>query len=338
MLLPLVVLEVLGRNRVGSNAAVGTLLGVLFVAFCDLGASLRVRTGAMTAGAVLGTLLLALGSAIGGPWWVAVPAIALATFLSGVLLVYGPVVTQVGIILTVVFVVALGRDGGSAAAIPAALGFFFGGTFFLLLVLASFFLGRFPPPVGQASRATHPPSPPLGAPRPPLTLRSPLLRFALLRATGAALIAGLAWGSGIPFPHWAPIVVIVSVRPDQMAALRLTTERVIGTVLGVGLADVVLTWVQEPRVLAGVAVGGVFLAFTVKEVNYTFFVFFLTTLTVVLLNIPTPGPTYLALRVVTTLVGGAAALAISWLSAWLVRRSPGTPHPPPDPSPRSAVM
>ena len=335
MLLPLLVLEVLGRNHVGSNAAVGTLLGVLFVAFCDLGPSLRIRAWAMAAGATLGALLMELGSAIGGSWWVVVPTLALATFLSGVLSVYGPVVAQVGVILTIVFAVALGRDGGPASAVPAALGFIFGGTFFPLLVFVSFLPGMLPHPIGQASKAARVPLPPT-VPRPGSIRRSSLVRFAALRATGVALIAGLAWGAGIPYPQWAPVVVIGSVRPNQMAALRLTTQRVIGTILGAGLADLVLAWVHDPSVLAGLAVGGVFMAFTVKDVNHTFFIFFLTVLTLLLVNIPAPGPTHAALRVVTTLIGAAAALGVSWLSAWIEEHSSAAASPPESP-PGSAV-
>ncbi len=337
MLLPVVVIDVLGRNRVSSSAAVGTLLGVLFVAFCDVGVTLRDRVRAMTAGATVGALLLTLGSAIGGLWWVAVLALALATFLSGMLPpVYGPVAGQVGIVLTIVLAVALGRDGGLALALPSALGFLFGGAFFLLLVLVSFLLRRLPPPVGEAPSAAQ--TPPHAGPKVPITVRSPMIYLALLRATGTALVAGLAWGSGMAYPQWAPIVVIGSVRPDQMAALRLTTQRVVGTVLGAGLADVVLLWVQNPVVLAGFAVTGVFLAFTVKDVNYTFFVFFLTTLILLLLNLPTPGPTHAALRVLTTLVGAAVALGISWLSAWLAQGASAPRHHPREATHRGAEV
>lgn len=335
MLLPLVVIEEVGPTHIGSNVAVGMLLGVLFVAFCDLGPSLRIRVQAMTVGMILGAFLLGLGSAIGGPWWVPVPVLALATLLSGLLSVYSPAVVQVGVILNILLAVALGRDGGPSAARLSALGFLCGGALFLLLTLVSAWLGNLLPRAGPPSQAAGPP--PRATPRAPLTLRSPMVRFALLRAVGTALIAGLAWGSGLPYPQWAPVVVIGSVRPDQMVAMRLTTQRVIGTVLGAGLADVVLSWIQDPRILAGLAVVVVFLAFTVKDASYTLFMFFLTILTLLLINIPSPGPTHAVLRVVAALVGGAAAVGLSWLSAWLVRHAVRTPHPPPESSPGEAV-
>src|SRR5262249_26994999 len=136
-----------------------------------------------------------------------------------------------------------------------------------------------------------------------------------------------AWSTGVPYPHWAPIVVIASVRTDQVAAVSLTTQRIIGTVLGAGLADLVLIWTHNPMVLAGLAVAGVFLAFTVKDVNNTFFIFFLTVLTLFLLNIPPQGQTYAVLRIVTTLIGAAAALMVSLLSVWLMRRATATTSP-----------
>lgn len=338
MFLPLLVLEVLGRNLLGGNAAVGTLLGVVFVAFCDLGPSLRIRAWAMSAGAFLGALLMALGALIGGPWWVAAPALGLATFLSGVLLVYGKVVAQVGIILTIAFTLALGKDGGPGVAASRGLGFLFGGTFFLLFVLASSLPGRFLRPAAQGPTAASdalPTAPPAaGTPRPK---RSLLVWLAVLRALGAALIAGVAWGTGVPYPQWAPVVVIASVRLDQVAAVNLTIQRIVGTVLGAGLADLVLAWVHNPMALAGLAVGGIFLAFTVKDANNTLFTFFLTILILLLLNILPSGPTYVVLRVVATLIGAMAALGVSWLSAWLVQRASAAVRPPHAATPGGAV-
>jgi uncharacterized membrane protein YccC len=124
-----------------------------------------------------------------------------------------------------------------------------------------------------------------------------------------------------------------------MSALRLTAQRVVGTVLGAGLVDVVLWWVQSPVVLAGLAVAGVFLAFTVKDVNYTLFVFFLTTLILLLLNLPTPGPTtHAALRVLATLVGAGVALGISLLAVLFARDASAPRRPPPQATQRGAVV
>jgi hypothetical protein len=342
MLLPVAIIQVLGRSRVGSAAAAGTLLGVLLVAFCDPGPSLRIRARAlaMAAGALVGALLLGLGSWIGGPpWWVAAPALALATFLGGVLPRYGPIAAQLGIVLSIHFAVALGRGGGPATAAPSALGFLvggaavilfvLGGTAVILFVLTSSAFRRPPHPSDEAAPATTPSVPVTPQPR--------LIRFAALRAAGTGLVAGVAWGIGLAYPEWAPIVVIGSVRPDQTTALRLTTQRVVGTCLGAGLAGVVLYVVHDPVVVAGLAVGVVFLAFTVKDVNDTFFVFFLTMLILLLLSLPSTAPTHVGTRVATTLVGATVALGLSSLSAWFVRRAAAPPRRPPEPSAGSAA-
>lgn len=130
---------------------------------------------------------------------------------------------------------------------------------------------------------------------------------------------------GIAYPHWAAIVVLLSVQPDQMAALRLTAQRVVGTVLAAGLADVVLHVIPDPVVLAGLAVGGNFLSITVQNVNFTVFVYFLT-LPLLLLSCPTQGPAHAALRVATTVVGALVALGISALAAWLAQRASAPPR------------
>lgn len=336
MLPALVGIAVLGHTRVGSDVAGGALLGVLFVASCDLGPSLRIRAQAMAVGALVGTLLLGLGSWIGGPWWVAVPALAVTTFLSGLLPLYGPVCAQVGLILTILVALALGRDGGPATAAPTALGFLLGGMFFLVLVFASSALGRLPHPLGDALRAAPTPAATGAGPSASSTGHAPVIRLAMLRAAGTALVVGAAWGSGIAYPHWAAIIVILSVRPDEMAALRLTTQRVVGTVLAAGLADVVLHVIPDPVVLAGLAVGGEFLAVTVQNVNFTVFVFFIT-LPLLLLSRPTQEPAHAALRVTTTVVGALVALGISALAAWLAQRPSAPPRRPPEALPGSAV-
>ncbi len=322
MFLPLFVLEVIGRNEVGASAAAGTLLGVLFVAFCDLGPTLRARALAMSAGAIIGALLMLLGSWLGSLWWwTPALALALATFASGMLPPYGMVATQAGVILTIVLAVALGKDGGLAAAVPAALGYLFGGAFFLALVLSTVILSRFQRFAARQPAPALPAPVTLSAPNKPLPSRSLLIRLALLRALGAGLIAGLTWGYGLAYPHWAPVVVIGSIRTDQAAAVSLTTQRIVGTVLGAALADVVLLWVSSPQALVVLAVVGIFLAFTVKDVNMTSFIFFLTFLTLLLLNLSATGPAYVVLRIVTTLIGAGAALVVSLLSALLARRA-----------------
>jgi hypothetical protein len=258
------------------------------------------------------------------------PTLGLATFLGGLLPLYGPVAAQLGVVLAILFALALGRDGGPANAAPTALGFLFGGIAVFLFVLTSSALPRLAHPIGEAAPAT--------APGASVMLQPRVVGFAALRAAGTALVAGVAWGSGLAYPQWAPIVVIASVRPDEMAALRLTTQRVIGTCFGAGLAGVVLYVVHDPVVVAALAVVGVGLAFTVKDVNYTFFVFFLTILTLLLLSLPSTAPTHAGLRVASTLVGAAVALSISSLSAWLVQRHAAPPRPPPEPSPGSAAI
>jgi hypothetical protein len=346
MLLPVAIIQVLGRSRVSSAAAGGTLEGALFVAFCDPGPShsLPIRARAMAAGALVGVLLLGLGSWIGGPpWWVAAPALALATFLGGVLSLYGPIAAQLGVVLSMLFAVALGRGGGPANAAPSALGFLVGGTVLILFLVGGIVVIRFVLTLSAFRRPSHPigeaaPAAPATLPSAPVTPQPRLIRFAALRAAGTALVAGVAWGIGPPYPEWAAIVVIGSTRPNQMTKLSSTMQLVVGTCLGAGLAGVVLSVVHDPVVVIVLAVGGVFLAFTVKDVNDTFYTFFLTILILLQLSLPSTAPTHVGLRVATTLVGAAVALGLSWLSGWFVQRAAAPPRSPPEPSQGSTAV
>jgi hypothetical protein len=347
MLLPVAIIQVLGHSRVSSAAAGGALLGVLFVAFCDPGSShsLPIRARAMAAGTLVGALLLGLGSWIGGPtWWVAALTLGLVTFLGGVLALYGPVAAQLGVILSILFAVALGRGGGPASAAPSLLGFLVGGTVVTLFVMGGTVVIRFvltlsafrrpSQPIGGAAPAARAPA---TSPSAPVTPQPRLIRFAALRAAGTALVAGVAWGIGLPYPEWAALVVIGSTRPNQMTKLGLTMQLAVGTCLGAALAGVVLSVVHDPVVVVVLTVGVVFVAFTVKDVNETFYMFFFTILILLLLSLPSPGHAPVGLRVATTLVGAAVALGLSWLSGWFVRRAAAPPRQPPEPSQGAAA-
>ena len=105
--------------------------------------------------------------------------------------------------------------------------------------------------------------------------------------------------------------------------------------LAAGLAGVVQHVLPDPVVLAGLAVGGEFLAVTVQNVNFTAFVFFFT-LPLLLLGRPTQEPEHAALRVATTVVGALVALGISALAEWLAQRpSSVPPRRPPEAWPGS---
>lgn len=293
------------------------IVSVLLVSLCDIGGSIRARTQAMGVATLGGALVFALGRSIGDPWWLAVPAIFVATLAAGLLGVYGPAAVALGLILNVAFAVALGMGGGPFSALPSLVGFLIGGACALLAALFSTAAqgtrnGQSAP---HMSAPAHAAGPTFGPALARLTLRSSTFRFATLRAGGVALAAGIGWWLGVSHPHWAVITVILCVRPDPKASLIATTQRLAGTVLGAIVAELVIATVQDRLTLAGLGVALLVIAFTVRDMSGALFIFFLTIITLLLISIPSGGLSLAGLEVFETLIGAAIALAVTYLAS-----------------------
>ena len=63
--------------------------------------------------------------------------------------------------------------------------------------------------------------------------------------------------------------------------MRVAWQNSLGTVLGALLAELYITSIQSPLLAQLILVVVVFVAFTVKDLNYAYFVFFKTNLTLV---------------------------------------------------------
>lgn len=319
--LALLLLAVFGHTAFGNAVGLGFLLGVLFSSFCDFGASARARLVAMSALTIAGPFVVAVGRALSPAWWLAALVVFVVTFLAGLLLAYGPLVGLIELQLTIVFVATLGIGGGPGTALPSALGFLLGGALVLLLTLVSLLLDdlwhhsvRPEAPVPVSASGISP------GERVVSGRMELLFRQALLRALGAGAAAALAWGLGVPYPQWAPIVVIVCVRPKKETSVLVALQNIVGTILGVTLADLFINSGQDPLVVALVLVVVVFIAFTVKDLNYALFTFFMTNLLLLLISLSPPGVSRSQLRVFSVLVGAGIALAVTFLDDWLAQQ------------------
>jgi uncharacterized membrane protein YccC len=303
MFLPLLVLAMLGQHAFG----VLVMTGALLTSFGDLGTSSRQKAWSLGITAVGGALMTALGRLIGGLWWVEVVEIFLVVFIGGLLSAYGRVLAAMGLLLTIPFVISLAKRGGPATALPAGGGFLLGGAILMLfaLLFAWLPLPRSTPGNEVVPDRSQPPQ---------LTLTSPLLRFSLLRAVGAAAAAGSGWILGGPPFYWAALTVIVGTQQDQEAPLRRALQNVVATYLGALLAGVVIAGVQGALVLELIIVTITFLAFTIKDLNYFLYFFFFTILILLLISIQLPGESLAVWRVVTVSFGAGIVLVITFLS------------------------
>jgi len=309
MFLPLLVLTMLGQRALGALVMTGALL----TSFGGVGASSRTQAWSLGITAVGGALMTALGRLIGGPWWGEVVEIFLAVFISGLLSVYGRAAAVMGLLLTISFVLSLAnRNSGPATALPASGGFLLGGV---ILMLFALLFARLPSHQRSPSNEARPNRQQLRLTTltAQLTLTSPLLRFSLLRAVGAAVAAGSGWIWGEPPFYWAALTVIIYAQQNQKVSLMKALQNVVATFLGALLAGALIAGVQNAFVLKLIVVVITFLAFTVKDLNDLLYFFFFTILILLLISIATSGQSFAVWRVVTILVGAGIVLVIAFL-------------------------
>ena len=105
-------------------------------------------------------------------------------------------------------------------------------------------------------------------------------------------------------------VLLQDTHMSQMAALQYG----IATFVAALLAEVLIVAVQSFFILELIVLLVTLLAFSVKDHHYTIYVFFLTTLTLLLISIGTAGASFSIWRIVATLVGIVIVLIIILLN------------------------
>jgi uncharacterized membrane protein YccC len=218
-----------------------------------------------------------------------------------------------GLLLTIPFVISLAKRSGPATALPAAGGFLLGGAILMLFVLLFAWLQSHRSMPRNEVRPNRS-QPPLTTRASQLTLTSPLLRFSLLRAVGAAVAAGSGWILGGPPFYWAALTVIICTQQDQKASLMMALQYVVATYLGALLAGVLIAGMQNVLALELIIVAITVLAFTIKDLNYLLYLFFFTILILLLISIGMTGQSLAVWRVVTILIGAWIVLVITFLS------------------------
>ena len=144
-----------------------------------------------------------------------------------------------------------------------------------------------------------------------LNLRSDYGRHALRTAATVAFAVALARMTGLSRGYWVVITVSVVLKPDYTTTFRRTFERLTGTILGVGIALLLLVELQMSQtslVIVLLFLGSA--AYSLFPANYTIFVSLLSALVVVLLDIAGISAHATAItRLIDTGIGGAIAIA-----------------------------
>lgn len=152
-----------------------------------------------------------------------------------------------------------------------------------------------------------------------LSFKSTIFKHALRLAV--TVMVGYALGIFLDFqnPYWILLTIIVIMRPSYGLIKTRTKDRIIGTLIGGGIASGLVFLIQDPYVYGGLGIASLVIAFSMVQKNYKASATFITLSVVFIYAIIRPDVlTVIQFRVLDTLIGAALSfLALRFLwPAW----------------------
>lgn len=146
-----------------------------------------------------------------------------------------------------------------------------------------------------------------------LSRDSVVLRHALRVGVTTAIAVWLTERLHQSHAYWVTITVLTIMMPYTGPTFLKGLQRVVGTMLGGILAALVAAWLHDPRAISVLVFFTAGISVAVIVVNYGLYTIFLTLTFVLLAEVGSGDWSLAQVRIVNTLIGGALALAGSWL-------------------------
>ncbi|WP_224366562.1 FUSC family protein [Hyalangium versicolor] len=146
-----------------------------------------------------------------------------------------------------------------------------------------------------------------------LTWKSMVLRHALRVGVTTTLAVAVAKGLNLSHGYWVTITVLTIMLPYSGPTFLKALQRVVGTVVGGILAAAVAAELHHPYAILVLVFFTAAISVAVIVVNYGLFTIFVTVTFVLLAEIGSGDWNLARVRIINTLMGGALALAGSWL-------------------------
>ena len=313
----------LGRPGAGMVAA-GGAMSVGFGAFQFLGGSRRAPMCWSTVGMSVAALV---GSMVGHSGPGAVINSAWAGFAAGILLALGPGASWIGQQCAIVAVVAGGYPVGWTVAADRAALILAGGALQTLVMIGAWKL-RYPATEESQKDPFEGLVPAMRTLWAALTPQSQAFHYAVRLSATVAMAGTVQHFTALPNGYWVPMTALIVLKPDFQQTFFRGVERVIGTVLGAGLATLLVHAVRLDLVtMAGLIVVFAWLGYALINVNYALYAVCLTAYIVFLLDFGGLSTHVVAMhRTVNTAVGGGLAL-FSYMTVLLSRWHLRLPEP-----------
>ncbi|HEX4355289.1 MAG TPA: FUSC family protein, partial [Polyangiales bacterium] len=140
------------------------------------------------------------------------------------------------------------------------------------------------------------------------TLDSAMFRHALRMAITTASVLLIVRALALDHGYWATLTCLVIMQPHGAATWTKALQRVLGTLLGAGVATVVASYVHDPIAIGGFVFAFVAIGMTLLPLNYGVFAVFLTPGFVLLAETGAGRLDLAGVRVSNTLLGAVIAL------------------------------
>ncbi|CAO4168912.1 FUSC family protein [Methylorubrum aminovorans] len=140
-----------------------------------------------------------------------------------------------------------------------------------------------------------------------------ILQAAIRSGTGVGIVTLVAHWFALGYPYWAAMAVVVVLSPVRRISWSRAIERMVGSVVGGILAQMLLTLVSSSPLLVGIIVAATAATIAVRSVNYTLFVVFLTLLFVLTMGVLNPGHGIASARMLDNILGSFAAITATVL-------------------------
>lgn len=141
-----------------------------------------------------------------------------------------------------------------------------------------------------------------------LTLDSAMFRHALRMAISTAIAISAMHTIELEHGYWATLTCLVIMQPHGSATWAKALQRVLGTVLGAGVALLVASFVHDPHAIVLFVFVFVAIAMALLPLNYGVFAVFLTPAFVLLAERQAGNVDLTTVRVINTLIGATIAL------------------------------
>src|SRR5713101_1982265 len=138
---------------------------------------------------------------------------------------------------------------------------------------------------------------------------SAVLRHAARMAVTVSFGAAIAAWLGVARAAWVTVAVVIVLQPDSGSTVRRAVQRVLGTVVGAGLAGLLVPVLRSPTLIGVVLFPLSALALALRPLNYGLFTLLVTPVFLLMAEVLS-GDWHLAgARIESTLIGGALAFA-----------------------------